>query len=702
MLLALTLTAGCTPGTIREYTAKAQRAGEVMFEGKTQDVLAEGAETAGREAMEAKETETAEAGTESSDQTGSSVTETESAAGAESAAEPESAAAASEPVGIPALMSEVPEELSGLIGSKGADFTGKLAGKDRLYRTETAAMEAVLSQERYDDQSLCMQNMARYDGSGSQSFLLIFESTPLTARQRIEGDLWYFDGETAKKLLEDTVFTGVQLVQGDENPYLIVRMQEEKQEKAAVYTVTKGQEQILFADAISIHATEGGIRVDYPAEAFRYDPLAGEWADGTGTVPYFYARTAEGFTPLIWKELSVQQYLSYAQAEEADAAAYAYQKELEEKFYTGTDSGTEYTYEFFAIGDGRIGYRQRSVGKASENSGEIGHAVAEYTWQIFMLDNGKLTEDGVSFGGEGYYFENREEQQQELESLNEIPAGLQAYRISDARQGMRAAEKKALESVLAAQEYPEEALCFVSAADFDQNGSKEAFAAVGRYDGAFGAPVCDLWYAGGTAQLLAENIPLKGMEKIGAGNAAAQLVRGYEIDGKRDFLFTVKDGAPVRCLETMGSFAVRESGGLAAWAAGEEPSAPAYFHMEKGEAVPYGTSEIPLENILDYANGKAVYTSLLRQAGNDAAKIVCLQRENGLIHITLSDGDSRFYETYEVQEEKLVLTDSGEGGYSPAAQADTAQAAQAGSAEEGQTEETTETRTEESAETKKE
>ena len=569
---------------------------------------------------------------------------------------------------FPALMTEVPEEISSLMGEKRADFTGKLAGKDELFWTEETALKTVLSQESYDDKMLCIQNMARYNGEDKGSFLLIFEETPLTARQRMQGDLWYFDGETAKKLLDDTVFTGMQLVTGEAEPYLIVRIQEEKQEKAAVYTVIEGKVQTFFADAVSIHAAEGGVRVDYPAEAFRYDPLVGEWADGEGFVPYFYKRTADGFTPFIWKELSVQEYLAYARGEEADEAAKQYQRELEEQFYTSADSGAEYAYEFFAVGEGQVGYRKRCVGEASENGEEIGHAVAEYTWQISMLEDGKLKKDGLSFGGEGYYFEDREEREQELESLNEIPAELQSNRVSEASHTMRAAEKKALESVLMAQEYPADAVCFVSAADFDRSGTKEAFVAVGSYDGAFGAPVCDLWYAGDTPQLLEENIPLKGMEKAGTGNTAAQLFKGYGAGGGNDLLFTVKDGVPVRCLEDMGSFALDGAGGLLAWAAGKEASAPEYFHMEKGTAITYEVSEMPLDDIFDYENGKAVYASIMRQAGDDTGKVGCLQRENGLIHVTFSDGERRFYETYEVQGGKLVLTDSGEGGYTQAAE----------------------------------
>ena len=65
MLLALTLAAGCAPGRISEYTAKAQRAGEAMFGDGAEDALAESAETAGY--TEAAEYTEATEGTEAAE-----------------------------------------------------------------------------------------------------------------------------------------------------------------------------------------------------------------------------------------------------------------------------------------------------------------------------------------------------------------------------------------------------------------------------------------------------------------------------------------------------------------------------------------------------------------------------------------------------------------------------------------------------------
>jgi hypothetical protein len=64
--------------------------------------------------------------------------------------------------------------------------------------------------------------MAKYDSNANESFLLMFESTPLTARGRISGDLWYYDGESARLLEKGIVVTGLQQVTGIGNPFVIL------------------------------------------------------------------------------------------------------------------------------------------------------------------------------------------------------------------------------------------------------------------------------------------------------------------------------------------------------------------------------------------------------------------------------------------------------------------------------------------------
>ena len=191
LILVLTLAAGCAPGYVREYAQKAQHAGEAMFEGKTEEVVAEPADStqtameSGAEAAGAQESETGStAETESDVETEDgaereSMAETESDVESAAGAEPESISETAEvrealrQIVFPALMAEVPEEISSLMEEKDADFTGKMAGKDELFWTEETALKTVLSQESYDDKMLCIQNMERYNGKDKGSFLLI-------------------------------------------------------------------------------------------------------------------------------------------------------------------------------------------------------------------------------------------------------------------------------------------------------------------------------------------------------------------------------------------------------------------------------------------------------------------------------------------------------------------------------------------------
>ena len=53
--------------------------------------------------------------------------------------------------------------------------------------------------------------------------------------------------------------------------------------------------------------------------------------------------------------------------------------------------------------------------------------------------------------------------------------------------------------------------------------------------------------------------------------------------------------------------------------------------------------------------------SILRQVGSDSGKIQILSGENDRIHVSFSDAEGSWYETWKVENDRLVLTDSGEG-----------------------------------------
>ena len=699
LMAATMLFSGCTPN-IREYAARAQQAGKNFFEGETTDVMAQDgadvdtqdtdttaatddetqfgateatADNATKEAdadsktsatddFAANETQSGGSTTTDGSETfatgGTVTTDASTAATGETQPDTVTESAAATAPQIPALMTEVTDSVYEAYAQKADAFTGKLAGHDRLSRAENAALTSVLSQKEYGDKTLCLQNMAKYDSNASESFLLMFESTPLTARGRISGDLWYYDGESARLLEKEIVVTGLQQVTGIGNPFVILETEASGKKQAAVWTVTDQKSEKLFDDAETIEATTDGVCAFYPAEKTVYDPLVSEWDSAEETVPVYYERTADGFAESPYRELTASEYLAYVSAEDSDEEAQAWKEDLEEQFYTQTEEDTEYTYWFYVIGEDKVAYRCRTVGQSVGQEDGIDHAAAKYSWCISSLNQGKLTKASETISGDGFFFPSRLEQEEALDSLKDIPNEFAKNRLDKVQKTARAAVGQAIAQILEVQEYPDDALCFAETADYDGDGKKETFAAIGRYDGTFGAPVCDLWFVGADGAVLEEeNFAFQELEKLGS---AFVLYRGYEVSGVSDMLFGVQEQGAVRLLKQMGRFELDDDGDLMAWTAGAK-AAPGYYDISLRTLTEYSTEEIHEKELLQYKNGKAVLKSILRQVGSDSGKIQILSGENDMIHVNFSDAQGSWYETWKVENDRLVLTDSGEG-----------------------------------------
>ncbi|MFR6589850.1 MAG: hypothetical protein ACLURV_06625 [Gallintestinimicrobium sp.] len=116
----------------------------------------------------------------------------------------------------------------------------------------------------------------------------------------------------------------------------------------------------------------------------------------------------------------------------------------------------------------------------------------------------------------------------------------------------------------------------------------------------------------------------------------------------------------MRLLKQMGHFELDDDGDLMAWTAGTE-AAPGYYDISLRTLTEYRLEEIREKELLQYKNGKAVLKSILRQVGSDSGKIQILSGENDRIHVNFSDAEGSWYETWKVENDRLVLTDSGEG-----------------------------------------
>lgn len=720
MVLMLGLSAGCAPGDISRYAAKAQQAGERLLEGKTVSAAAEMADAAGEakaavpeatapesetgfngqqekgsetESVTEPETETfddaetveepeAESEPEStekqqtesdSESTEEKQTESETAAPQKGTDTPDSDGAQQEQIRsaeLPAMMQEVEERPRTALAEKAESINGVLAGKDALTKEQSNAVQAVLLQKGYNDRTLCLINSARFEEKETGSFLLFCDSTALTARGRISGDLWFYSGEKAVRVLENTDFMRLQPIQCGGRNFLLVQTDQDEKVSAQIYRVKDGRAVSCFADAVSIGQEGDELCVNYKADHIQYDPLSEDWSGGEAEITYYYVPGEEGFEQESVRELTAEQYLAYIQPDENDADAQRFQKEQEEKFYQIREEKQEYCYSFFAVGDSRIGYRECRIGMPEEEPEGSGHAAAEYRYHLARLENGKLTQQCETLSGSGYYFAQWDQKKEELQKLSEIPAAYLKNRTDRAGRMLRAKECAALQRVQAVQEYDTDGLCFVEQADYDGSGGTESFVAIGRYDGILDAAICDLWFVSGEdAVLLEEKLPVRNVLSFETGGISLFLAEGVEADGSRDRLYGVREAAAQRYLENASEIEVEENGDLTARMKGGEGERPYYYHILNGEVTEYGVQEREPETLLDYDNGRAVYRHLQRLADLQEGALSCLVRENGLIHVMLTDRNGGVsYETYRVQNGSLVLTDCGEGGYEAAVQ----------------------------------
>lgn len=711
--LTLGLAAGCAPGDISRYAAKAQQAGEAIFEGRAVPAAAEAENAADRPETTAPGAESTSDPEQESAGEAESFVEPESASIEESSAEAESVSEASaeiqstaesetfaevqstagaetavgmqdtsvsrdpdstpqeqsQTIELPAMMKTVEERTLAAVAQKAEWINGTLAGKDTITKAQQDALQAVLEQEAYSDKTLCLINSASFEGQETGSFLLFCDNTALTARGKMSGDLWYYAGEKAVRILKNAEFMQLHPIQCGGRNYMLVQTLEDGKTSAQVYRVKDGRAAGCFTNAVSVEQEGDVLRVNYKSEHNQYDPTSESWSGGEAEITYFYVPGEDGFVQESVRKLTTEQYLAYIQPEENDADAQHFREEQEEKFYHTYEDAQEYRYSFFAIGDSRIGYRECRIGLPGENADGNDHVVAEYTYHIAKLENGKLTQQCETLSGSGYYFAQWSQKKEELQKLFEIPTLYLKNRIDRTGRTLQPKERTALQCVQAVQEYDADGLCFVEQEDYDGDGEAESFVAIGRYDGILGAAVCDLWFVSGNEPvLLEEKLPVTNVLSFESEGTSLFLLEGFETDGARDRLYGVKEAAAQRFLKNASGIEVEENGDLTAQIKGAEGELPYFFHILNGEVTEYGAQEKTPEILLDYENGKAVYRQMQKLADMQEGELSCLVRENGLIHVMLTDPKGNVsYETYRVQSDALVLIDCGDGGYEASA-----------------------------------
>lgn len=703
LVLALTigLASGCAPGDISRYVQKAQQTGERIFEGTAVAVSSDGGHEEAAEETAKMQQETEEGQSADSGEAAGAQQETmaeQSADGSKAAgvqqeamaeqsagssgtagAQQETVAEQSTEVGkaaaaqqeteqsaeiqLPAMMQEAPEKAQEFLQENAEQFSGSFAGSGNLSKSQKAAMLSAMGQNEYDDKTLCLINDVRFERQNG-SFLFFADYTSLAARGKMSGDLWFFNGQDAARVAEDMQLLQLRTVQLGGETFLMVGTQQKEGERAQLYQVAEGVCSPCFEDARAIEVCRDGLCVAYASEEVRYDPFDKSWEGEMEEIPYYYEKSGNGFVQQKVRALTQKEYLDYIRPQEKDVKEQEWKDEQEKLFNTPSGENCDYRYTFFAIGEERIGYRRCITGCPADQKEETGHAVAEYAYVIALLENGKLTEECSSVRGEGYYFADWENREQERKELDVIPNEYRENRISKVAESGSTAEVSALKAVREVQEYPDDALCFIRTADYDGDGSRETFVAAGSYDGAFGAPVCDLWYVSEEIPLLLlENMPVRSVELCGQEKTFLLLVEGYEKEGISDYLYGVREKRALRHLETAAQIAIEENGGVIAWMKQEGGERPRYYRVLDGAPVEYELQERDAEELLEYENGRVVRKRLEALAGG-LDNLLCLRRENGLWHLMfLEDGNAVSYETYQVQDNALVLIDCGKGGY---------------------------------------
>lgn len=747
LVLGMGMVQGCAPGDIKSYTAKAQQAGELIFEGKAVsagkmgDKPAEEGETEPQEERsgesveeteaEPQEEQSAESAEEASERSaqksagnwdleaealGIAINEPEAdkepdgavsmaemgiqiqrrtqgsdgedfTAGEESAeTDPEEGINAgeetaketgagkdsgkTEPQGLAAMAEKLSEEARSAMEEQAESFTGHLSGRDSFGEKEQEALQAVLEKRPYGEKTLCLANTVGTAKDSGSVFLLLFDREALTVRGKVQGDLWFYAGEEAELLSEGLPFGKVCGIQTGGEEFLLAETGKGKEAEAQVYRIREKCAGPCFTGAKSIAQTADGLCVTYASHFVHYEPIDGSWS-GEGTLSCFYRWEGDRFTQQTVRELTAEQYLAYMQPDTEAEEELLWKEGQEEKFYAPQTGREELRYSFFAVGDGRVGYRECRIGRPLQeeedalardfNPAGERNVTVTYRYRITELESGVLSVSGKTYDGEGFYFADYDGREEELR-VSPVPAPYGKNRIANQQNSLQPKGRAALERIRQVQPYSPEDVCFVQTADYDGDGKSESFVAVGGYDRFLGAPVCDLWFAAEKEPvLLAEGLPVKDCHIMQDGEKRWLLLSGYCAEGVTDRLYGVAGGEAVRYLENAFAIAAGENGGLQARLTGDAGARLRYYHFREGAMEEYGLQEKPVRTLLDYGNGNAVYRRLCRFSDRAEEGLSYLEQDNGLIHVTIAGRDGRTdYETYCVRDAMLVLVDSGE------------------------------------------
>lgn len=279
----------------------------------------------------------------------------------------------------------------------------------------------------------------------------------------------------------------------------------------------------------------------------------------------------------------------------------------------------------------------------------------------------------VLSAGQGQYLEDYEE------TVEKLPVQYQDLQIKNRENMLTVREREALLAILETEDYPEEAICQLWQADYDRDGTRETFAALGEYDSKLGKPLCDIWFVKeDSAEKLMKRQPFLSAAMLENQYGRALNIQLLTEEGKTFSMYGVQDGKAVAYVTSASRIQVEENEDVTVWkkpdrSAGEEENGstteavvkPYYYHFTQSGLEEYAAEEMAEAAFLSYRNGKLILEGIKDRYA--PVQLQYLQRENGMLHVNITvrdvEKETLFFETYLIRDGYLVPVENGQGHY---------------------------------------
>lgn len=279
----------------------------------------------------------------------------------------------------------------------------------------------------------------------------------------------------------------------------------------------------------------------------------------------------------------------------------------------------------------------------------------------------------VLSAGQGQYLEDYEE------TVEKLPVQYQDLQIKNRENMLTVRERQALLAILETEDYPEEAICQLWQADYDRDGTRETFAALGEYDSKLGKPLCDIWFVKeDSTEKLVERQPFLSASMLENQYGRALNIQLLTEEGKTFSMYGVQDGKAVAYVTSASRIQVEDNEDVTVWkkpdrSTGEEENGstteaavkPYYYHFTQSGLKEYAAEEMAEAAFLSYRNASMILEGIKDRYA--PVQLQYLQRENGMLHVNITvrdvEKETLFFETYLIRDGYLIPVENGQGHY---------------------------------------